>query len=65
MHMFLLSPSRQYWGDLPGQRECLRDYRLLTEHGVPPQEEVENPLAGHFYKGIFLWRIDKHKKKFC
>ena len=23
-----------------------REYRLLTEHGVPPQEEVENPLAG-------------------
>ena len=40
VHMFLLSPSRQYWGDLPGQRERLRDYRLLTEHGVPPQEEV-------------------------
>ncbi len=46
VHMFLLSPSRQYWGDLPGQRERLREYRLLTEHGVPPQEEVENPLAG-------------------
>lgn len=45
VHMFLLSPSRQYWGDLPGRRERLRDYRHMARHGAPPPEEAVNPLA--------------------
>ncbi len=47
VHVFLLSPCRQYWGDLAGKREHLRDYRRLAQNGVTAEVRPEDmtPLA--------------------
>jgi exodeoxyribonuclease V gamma subunit len=48
VHIFLLSPCSQYWGDLAGKREQIRDYRQLAQSGVRAQSRPEDasPLAG-------------------
>lgn len=44
--MFLLSPCRHYFGDLPGRRERLRSYRRLVQDGTPlPKEQTTSPLG--------------------
>ncbi len=47
VHIFLLSPCSQYWGDLPGKREQLRNYRQLAANGVSAETRPEDttPLA--------------------
>lgn len=47
VHIFLLSPCSQYWGDLNGKREQLRDYRQLAENGFKAETRPEDatPLA--------------------
>lgn len=48
VHIFVLSPCSQYWGDLTGKREQIRDYRQLARSGVRAQIRPEDatPLAG-------------------
>jgi exodeoxyribonuclease V gamma subunit len=48
VHIFVLSPCSQYWGDLAGKREQIRDYRQLTKSGlrVEIRPEDATPLAG-------------------
>lgn len=47
VNIFLLSPCRQYWGDLAGKREQLRDYRRLAQGGAAAEARPEDmtPLA--------------------
>jgi exodeoxyribonuclease V gamma subunit len=47
VHIFLLSPCSQYWGDLSGKREQLRDYRQLAASGIKAETRPEDttPLA--------------------
>lgn len=47
VHIFLLSPCSQYWGDLTGKREQLRDYRQLAVSGIRAETRPEDttPLA--------------------
>lgn len=47
VNVFLLSPCRQYWGDLAGKREQLRDYRRLAQDGIAAEVRPEDitPLA--------------------
>lgn len=45
VHVFLLSPCRQYWGDLLSHRERRRAYRA-GEHASPERPEDAMPLAG-------------------
>ena len=45
VHLFLLSPCRQYWGDLRTRREQRRDYRTGL-HDPEERAEDASPLAG-------------------
>ncbi len=45
VHIFLLSPCRQYWGDLATKREQRRAYRTQTPF-VEERAEDASPLAG-------------------
>lgn len=47
VHIFLLSPCREYWGDLAGRREQVREYRQLAENGIKAGTRPEDatPLA--------------------
>jgi exodeoxyribonuclease V gamma subunit len=45
VHIFLLSPCSQYWGDLAGKREQIRDYRQLAQSGVKAQSRPEDAIA--------------------
>ena len=45
VHLFLLSPCRQYWGDLRTRREQRRDY-LTRPHEPEERAEDASPLAG-------------------
>lgn len=45
VHVFLLSPCSQYWGDLPSHREQRRAYRASFPSGEERLEDA-TPLAG-------------------
>lgn len=44
VHMFLLNPSNQYWGDLADKKKRRQEYRQLAQRGSMAEEKPAMPL---------------------
>ncbi len=66
IHFFLLSPCRNYWADLPGQRQLLHEDRKRIHQGLSPlflAPEIHPLLTslgrqGRDFQAMLLDRID-------
>lgn len=47
VHLFLLSPSREYWAEIRSQREQLRDVRGAARNGNEPSEKELHLTEGN------------------
>lgn len=66
VHLYLLSPCKQYWGDLPSKRQLARQRHISTGMGsVPePDSHVGHPLLislgrqGRDFQAMLLENVD-------